>query len=195
MADILEYFNNKYEVIINVNESEKSEIKEYLDNLSGGRSKFELLEIPYIVSKSYTAVTLIEYMTAYMFKKYKKIIEEEKKNCSESIDYDKQKNMLDKYQLVMKSLKYIYMGSNDFLKKFEDDLEALSELVAIIDIKENLNNLVEEYLKLTGKKNSEMRCLIVIVGKTETNLNKEIRQCLFPDSVKIFLAKNENKKS
>lgn len=121
-------------------------------------------------------IDMIQKIVASMFKKYKEDFSN--KMFQDEYSIDEQKNIISKFEKVIKCIRYQVMDIKEFYKKYDDNLELLVELSEVSSIKKSLENLVNEYLSLYKKEKLKIACIT-----KENDKSKEIIK--YFDSKKI----------
>lgn len=171
---------NSLEKLSSVSEiDEETSLTKEMLSLTEKRKKFEFLNIiePSFFSEK---INILELIISNMFKNFRKKLE-----SSYEENYENKKKLLRKFQEVFKNLKYISCA-----EQYESsEIEELMFLSYSVDLKENLNNLIEEYL-LFFKKDR----LIISIDDIDLNARfaykmvEDIRKYLSLHNVIIVLA-------
>ncbi|MBW9151449.1 hypothetical protein [Clostridium estertheticum] len=89
---------------------------------------------------------ILQKIVANMFKKYKDDLSNEELNYEHSID--EQKEIISKFERVIKCIRYQVIDIRDLYRKFDDNLELLVELSEVVSIKQSIEELVDEYFRI-----------------------------------------------
>lgn len=131
--------------------------------------------------------TLLEIIISEMFLKLKKKIEDE--NLSNTIDFQSKNNLLTKFQMVYKNLKVLHSDKQSIYD--QDTIDALSDLANGMNLKENLKDLIDNFLRFFGKPEGY---LVIVLDDFDLNITnsyhmlEDIRKFLIQKNVLIFIA-------
>ncbi|GFP77439.1 hypothetical protein [Clostridium fungisolvens] len=84
---------------------------------------------------------ILQKIIASMFKKYKEDL------SSKELDYE-QKDIISKFERVIKCIRYQVIDIKDLYKKFDDNLELLLELSEVVSIRQSIQDLLDEYFTI-----------------------------------------------
>lgn len=169
------------ESLRNVNEIKDIKLDEY-SNLN--KNEFILTDVidPSLLAEN---SNILEIVLANMFKKFKIEVGKDGK-CQEQ-----KRTVLTAFTEVYDNLKTIYSTKEDLFKN--DGIDALLKLSASSDLKNNMTNLVENYLKFI-KKNNQNTTLVIQVDDIDLNTKhayemvEQIRKYLIIPNVVILMA-------
>jgi hypothetical protein len=120
---------------------------------------------------------MIQKIVAGMFKKYKEDLPN-KKRQNESFA-DEPKEIILKFEKVIRCIRYQVVDMKEFYKNFDDNLELLVEISEVSSIRQALNNLLEEYLNIYKVEILKIKC----IGKKKDEFKEKISK--YFDSKKI----------
>ena len=133
---------------------------------------------------------MIQKIVACMFKKYKEDLPNKKRQNENFAD--EQKEIILKFEKVIRCIRYQVVDMKAFYKKFDDDIELLVEISEVSSIRQALNNLLEEYLKLYKIEILKIEC----IGKEKEDFSKKINKYFYSRKIEIAfkeeLINNEN---
>ena len=119
---------------------------------------------PEIKKKKFHAIDLIDpsffdkknnILAIIVAKLFKEFDKNSKKRCNDD-NYDKKRVLVEKFQETQRNLKCLIDG-----KEFsEDDLDQLIALSAAVDLRSNINDLVEAYLDYFGNKDAKLLIMV-----------------------------------
>lgn len=149
-----------------------------------------LLEIDDILvdSNSRYYLDATQKIVATIFKSYKEELDNNREYGSSL--YAEKKMLVAKFEKVMKCLRYEILGIENFLKKIDDDLELLNEMSEVISIKEAVEELVVEYLKIYKKKS--MVIYIKHIEDSKEIVLKEVIRIFNIKGITMILPYTEN---
>lgn len=122
--------------------------------------------------------SIIEIIIATIFKDFKKSI-----NPNE---FDSQhRELIRQFANVYKNLKTIHNNKNDIYGSEYDDVEILCDLASSVDLKENIQELVSQYLKIKNKKDG-----FLVIQIDDLDLSLKFGQQMLEDIRKYLFCKN-----
>lgn len=89
---------------------------------------------------------VLQKIIANMFKKYKEDLSNKDLDYANSID--EQKDIISKFERVIKCIRYQVIDIKDLYRKFDDNLELLVELSEVVSIRQSIQYLVDEYFRM-----------------------------------------------
>ncbi|BCZ47317.1 hypothetical protein psyc5s11_33840 [Clostridium gelidum] len=110
---------------------------------------------------------IIQKIVAGMFKKYKEDLPNKKRQNENFAD--EQKEIISKFEKVIRCIRYQVVDMKEFYKNFDDNLELLVEISEVSSIRQALNNLLEEYLKIYKIEILKIKC----IGKKNDSSKEE----------------------
>lgn len=171
-------------IIENSDDSRWNTISFIKDNEIVQNSK--LIEINELIDPSIlNDESIIEIIIAQLLKKFKAKIE---RNEIEEID---RKKILVNFERVFSDLKVINNSKNEIYDTNSDNIEALLSLTSSVELKKNIKNLVEEYLKIVC---DNKKFLLLQIDDLDLNLGKsntileQIRRYLQIPNVLIMIS-------
>lgn len=133
---------------------------------------------------------MIQKIVAGMFKKYKEDLPNKKRQNENFVD--EQKEIILKFERVIRCIRYQVEDMKAFYKKFDDDLELLVEISEVSSIRQALNNLLEEFLNIYKIEILKIKC----IGKEKEDFSKKINKYFYSPKIEIAfkeeLINNEN---
>lgn len=179
-------FKNSLQQLFDLNVLSKNQaLKKNYENIS--KNKFYDLDIidPSVFNGT---DSIIEIVVAEMFKKFK--AKNEKK------DYIKKQELVKKFEIVYKDLRTLNKGKNDIYTENQDNLEVLMDLSSAIALKNDIENLVDSYLKYMEEDKSFVGKSFLTITIDDLDMNiaagekmiEDIRKYLIIPQVIIMMA-------
>ena len=123
------------------------------------------IEDKVIINVEIYELDILQKIVANMFKKYKDDISNEELNYEHSID--ERKDIISKFERVIKCIRYQVIDIKDLYRKFDDNLELLVELSEVVSIKQSIQELVDEYIRFYKSEGLRIRFSIETNSITE----------------------------
>lgn len=127
------------------------------DEINGNKVIEIEIEDRIILSEANYDLEMIQKIVASMFKKYKEDLSNKKPYNENSVD--KQKEIILKFEKVIRCIRYQVVEMKDFYKNFDDNLELLVEISEVSSIRQSLHNLLEEYFSLYNVEKLKIKCM------------------------------------
>lgn len=130
--------------------------------------------------------SIVEIVVAQMFKKFKSAMNNGKY-------FDKQ-SLVQNFEKVYKDLRIINKEKHSIFDENLDNLEVLMDLSSAISLKNNLTNLISDYLKFVNQSNKESDYLVIDIDDLDMNICagermlEDIRKYLILPKVVILMA-------
>lgn len=181
-------FNNIIAFVGDRGSGKTSTMKSFRNSLTSKNkdSKFLLLDIidPMLFSNK---DSIIEIVVAQMFKEFS--------NKKSNDNLMKKKELARRFEKVYEDIKMIHTSKGNILEQSYDNLEALIDLTSAISLKDDLNELITNYLKYKSEDDKVSETFIVIsIDDLDMNLTvgekmlEDIRKYLVLPNVVILMA-------
>ena len=123
-------------------------------------------------------------VVAALFKLYRNMLD---KDLDKIISFDVQKNLLNKFEKVFKSIRYNTLSLTEIFKINSDDLDILSELASTYSVKENIEKLINGFVKILDNQTGRNNYFVILINdflendkfKKDIESNLSVKKLIF----------------
>ena len=123
-------------------------------------------------------------VVAALFKLYRNMLD---KDLDKIISFDVQKNLLNKFEKVFKSIRYNTLSLTELFKINSDDLDILSELASTYSVKENIEKLINGFVKILDNQTGRNNYFVILINdflendkfKKDIESNLSVKKLIF----------------